>query len=363
MQALLDARLGRRISGIGQYTLQLAEQLTRLAPDEVLCAVTARHRRALATAGRRPIVVAPTMDLAASAPRVDLVHGPNFHAPALPGARRVATVHDLGFISLPECHPPGMPERLDATIRHTLDDTSLFLCDSTWTQSQFVDYYAVEPERCCVVPLGVSEQFSPNAGSPQPAVAARLIGIRQPYLLHVGAMVKRKDLGTLLRAFELAATEQPDLALVLAGNKTRRWASDWPTVRRWLQSNPRLRQRVRILGYVPAWLLPQLYRDASAVVSTSLLEGFGLTMLEGLASGVPVVATAGSAVEELAGEIGYFGQARDAESYAAAISSALRGDLARRARGWELARRLTWRRTAELTLDAYRTAISAERRG
>lgn len=358
MRALLDARLGRRISGIGQYTLRLAEELARLAPDEAVLAVAARHRRLIATAGGRALVAAPKMDLAKSAPRVDLVHGPNFHAPALPGARRVATIHDLGFISLPECHPPGMPERLDAKIRDSLEDTALFLCDSGWTREQFMEHYVVEAQRCRVVPLGVSDRFSPTAATGGAALLARVRGIRQPYLLHVGAMVKRKDMGTLLRAFAVVAAQEPELSLIIAGNKTRRWASDWPTVRSWMHANPHLRRRVRILGYMPDVLMPQLYRDANVVVSTSLLEGFGLTVLEGLASGVPVVATAGSAIEELAGKIAYLGKARDPESYAAAITAALSQDAARRARGLELAARFTWRRTAELTLDAYRVAIS-----
>lgn len=363
MQALLDARLGRRLTGIGQYTLRLAEELVALAPYEVLHAVSARHRRTIATAGGRPIVVGQRADLAQLAPPVDVVHGPNFHAPALPGARRVATVHDLGFITLPECHPPGMPERLDEIIRRSLDDTVLFLCDSAYTRDRFMEHYAVGPERCRVVHLGVSERFSPEGPAPPAVLAPWLHGVHPPYLLHVGALIKRKDLGTLLSAFEVVATEEPELGLVLAGNKTRRWASDWPTVRDWLRSHPHLRRRVRILNYVPTPVLPQLYRNASVVLSTSLLEGFGLTALEGLASGVPVVATSGSAIEEIAHGIAYLSPARDVPSYAHGIRLALRPDPIRRARGLELARRFTWRRTAELTLEGYRAAVSTEHRG
>lgn len=359
MRALLDARLGRRLTGIGQYTLRLAEELVALAPEEVRQAVSARHRRAIAAAGGRPIVVPVRADLAKLAPPVDVVHGPNFHAPELRGARRVATVHDLGFITLPDCHPPGMPERLDGIIRRALDDTALYLCDSADTRDRFMEHYGVGPERCRVVHLGVSERFSPDGPAPPAVLATCLRGVRQPYLLHVGAMIKRKDLGTLLSAFELVAAEEPELGLVLAGNKTRRWASDWVTVRDWLRSHPRLRRRVRVLNYVPMLVLPRLYRDASAVVSTSLLEGFGLTALEGLASGVPVVATSGSAIEEIAHGIAYLSPARDVSSYAEGIRLALRADPARRARGLELAQRFTWRRTAELTLDGYRAAVNA----
>jgi len=362
MRALLDARLGRRLTGIGQYTLRLAQELGALAPDEVIHAVSRRHRHVLAAVGGPVIVASSEADLARTV-GVDVVHGPNFHAPAIPGARRVATVHDIGYLTLPECHPPGLPERLDGVIRRSLEHTALFLCDSAYTRDEFLTHYEVEPERCRVVHLGVSEHFCPCEPGPLDTRRDALRGMRQPYLLHVGAMIKRKDLGTLLGAFELVAAEQPALGLVLAGNKTRRWASDWPTVREWLRSHPSLRRRVRILNYVPPSALPRLYRDASAIVSSSLLEGFGLTALEGLASGVPVVAISGSAIEEIAGDIVYFASARDVSGYAKGVQLALQGDPVRRARGLELAQRLTWRRTAELTLDAYRAAASAERPG
>lgn len=362
MLALLDARLGRRLTGIGQYTLELAQALAALAPEDVIHAVNARHRRTVATLGGRALVVPRRTDLAKLAPRVDVVHGPNFHAPALPGAQLVATVHDLGFLTLPSCHPPGMPERLDAIIRAALPRTALYLCDSIHTRNQLSEHYGVGAERCCVVYLGVSEHFSPRGASPSALAKAYLRGVRRPYLLHVGAMIKRKDLGTLLRAFELVAAEEPDLGLVLAGNKTRRWASDWPAVRSWLQSHPRLRSRVRILNYVPPAALPTLYRNTSAVVSSSLLEGFGLTALEGLASGVPVVATSGSAIEEIADGIAYLSPVRDVEGLAEGIRLALRGDEERRARGLELAQSFTWQRTAERTLDAYRS-VTGERHG
>lgn len=359
MRALLDARLGRRPTGIGEYTLRLAEQLTRLAADgdaAVAVAVTRRHRRLISAAGGAPLVVPARAPLARRAGSVDVVHGPNFHAPAFTGARRVATIHDLGYVALPDCHPPGMSERLDGIVRDSVAVTSLFICDSAYTRDAFSEHYGVEPDRCRVVHLGVGERFTPDVEESP----ARARGRPRPYLLHVGAMIRRKDLGTLMRAFERVAETEADIALVLAGNRTRRWASDWPTVRAWLREHPELRRRVRVLDYVRPGALPRLYREASAVVSTSLLEGFGLTALEALASGVPMVAIGGSAIEEIAGDVVYLSPARDAEAFADNVALALRADPVRRERGLQLARRFTWRRTAELTLDAYRAALSAE---
>jgi alpha-1,3-rhamnosyl/mannosyltransferase len=349
---LLDARLGRKPSGIGHYVSNLVEQLGQIADGEVRAIAHRRHRARFRRLGVEPW--SPPWTLtggAAQLPPADVVHGPNFHAPPHPAARGVATIHDLGYVTLPECHPPGMPERLDAIVRASLDRTALFLCDSAATMAEFMAVYGVSEDRCRVVHLGVGERFLATAD-----VKGRVAhDLPTPYLLHVGAMVPRKDLGTLLEAFRQLSGERPHLSLVLAGNKTKRWASDWPKVERWLKEHRDLRPRVRVLDYVRDRDLPPLYSHAAAVVTTTLLEGFGLTVLEGLASGAPVIASRVSAIHEVGGDAVYYAEIRRPETYAAAIDTALRvHDAAAAERGRAVARRYTWRATAQGTLDAYR---------
>jgi glycosyltransferase involved in cell wall biosynthesis len=350
---LLDARLGRNPSGIGHYVSNLVEQLGQIADGEVRAIAYRRHRARFRRLGVEPWT--PRWTLTRSPPRLppaDVVHGPNFHAPPHPAARAVATIHDLGYVTLPECHPPGMPERLDAIVRASLGRTALFLCDSAATMADFMDVYGVSQDRCRVVHLGVGERFLTAADNP-----GRAHDLPTPYLLHVGAMVPRKDLGTLLEAFRLLSGERPDLSLVLAGHKTKRWASDWPKVERWREANRDLRSRVHVLNYVRDRDLPALYSHAAAVVTTTLLEGFGLTVLEGLASGAPVIASRVAAIPEVGGDAVYYGEIRRPETYAAAIDTALNvHDAAAAERGRAVARRYTWRATAERTLDAYRRA-------
>jgi glycosyltransferase involved in cell wall biosynthesis len=169
-------------------------------------------------------------------------------------------------------------------------------------------------------------------------------------------MVPRKDLVTLLEAFALTRDEHRELDLVIAGHKTRRWASEWPRVKRWLAEHRALASSVRILNYVPSHHLPSLYAHCAVVALTSLLEGFGLTVLEGLASGRPVVATRVGAIPEVGGEAVYYGEARDPNSIADALLAALRGDDTdrRRQSAAEIVAQHSWRRTAERTLSVYR---------
>ena len=356
--ALIDARLGRNPSGIGYYLLNLTAQFAELAPREVRPICRARQVRGLRRMGLRPLLRMRTLDVR-DLPAATVIHGPNFHAPEHPKAAQVATIHDLGFLHLPECHPPGMPERLDALIKKAEPRTALFLCDSEWTRQDFIAHYGVSEDRCRTVHLGVAARFS------RPIDAARLarrltrLRIRQPYLLHVGAMVPRKDLATLLAAFKIAAVAEPELSIVLAGHKTRRWASDWDRVQSFMREHPGLASRIRILNYVRDADLPMLYAGAAACVSTSLMEGFGLTVLEGLASGTPVVATRGSAISEIADGAVHFGDIREPESYATAIAAALRQTEPQSETGRRLAKRYNWRTTAELTLQAYRDAAIA----
>jgi glycosyltransferase involved in cell wall biosynthesis len=229
---------------------------------------------------------------------------------------------------------------------------------SRTTQDAFVDRYGVDPERCRTIWLGAHERFTPGRASAVTRRWMRLRGVRPPFLLHVGAMIPRKDLATLMRVFGMVAPRHPGLQLVLAGNKTRRWATDWPKVRSWLREHPVLADRVVVLNYVPERFVADLYREARAVVSTSLLEGFGLPVLEALACGAPVVASSGSAVQEYAGDAVRYGRPREPESYASALTELLASDGHDPSPGLALARRLTWRNTAERTLAAYRAAAA-----
>jgi glycosyltransferase involved in cell wall biosynthesis len=355
--ALLDARIGRRPSGIGAYTLNLGRALAPMAAGDVTPIVRRVHRRRFRSFGFEPWVFPRSDEDPALLPDAAVIHGTNFHAIPHPRAQRVATFHDLGYLRLPECHPPGMPERLDAIVRESVTRTAVFLCDSASARDDLVEAYGVDECRCRVVHLGVGPEYM-AAGGARPRRLPRWLRVRSPYLLHVGAMIPRKDVRTLVEAFGIVRRTRADLSLVLVGSKTRRWASDWPRVKEWMDANPDDARQVRVLGYVPNRYLPDLYRNAAACVSATRWEGFGLTVLEGLAAGRPVVSSNVSSIPEVAGELVHYGQPQHPETYASAILAALDAgsDVARADLGRAHAATFSWERTAAATLEGYRLA-------
>jgi glycosyltransferase involved in cell wall biosynthesis len=359
--ALLDARLGRKITGIGHYVVNLARQLGRQAPDSVSVICNLQHRRRFRAMGLGTASVLPRREVdPARLPASKIVHGPNFHAPDLPGRVGVSTFHDLGYLRLPECHPPGMPEELDRLIRGSLAHTGAVICVSRSALEDFVETYDVAEDRCHVIHLGVAPRWFDAPSAEARDGVRRRHDLHRPFLLHVGAMIPRKDIVTLLEAFRLLAGQRPELELVVAGNKTKRWASDWPKVQEWLQAHPGEASKVRILDYVADGDLPALYRESEACVSTTLWEGFGLTVLEAFASETPVVSSDVGSIPEIGGDIVRYGTPRQPETYAEAIAAALDDPDrdARVARGRDHARTFTWERTGEQTLEVYRQAAA-----
>lgn len=363
MLTLVDARQGRELTGIGQYIVNLLQEFGAIAPESVRPICWRQQRDRFTDMGLRPW--SPwrgRLYKDGLLPRADVVHGPDFVAPRHRSATRVATIHDLSFIRFPERFPKGFPEALDARIRSSLSHTPLFLCVSAATRDEVIDHYGLPEHRTRVIHLGVAPAFGADVDERAVETTLDKYGLRRPFLLHVGALVPRKDVGTLLEAYAAVRSEVDSLGLVLAGPSASDWGSDLPRITEWRERNPKLAQDVRVTGYVADEDLPHLFRAAAACVSTSLWEGFGLTVLQALAAGCPAIAARVGAVPEFGGNAVWFAGAGDAGSFAEAIFTALSRTHERDvmlAAGQTIATKFSWRVTAEKTLEAYRDAARA----
>jgi glycosyltransferase involved in cell wall biosynthesis len=282
----------------------------------------------------------------------DVLYVPSHVLPLLHPRRSVATVHDLGYLYYPEAHTHLARWYLDWSTRFNARTAWRVIADSCATQRDLVRAYRVPEDRIVVAyPAGV-EGMAPVTD----ATALRDVRERyqtgEQYFLYVGTLQPRKNLITLLEAFErFLQTHQPpaSVRLVLAGKQG--WLSE-PTVERAISL---IRQgRVVLPGYVPQEDLPALLSGALAFVMPSWYEGFGLPVLEAMACGTPVICSNASSLPEVAGEAALLFDPADAGALTQAMERLYtEPGLAEavRTRGLAQARRFSWQTCARAVLS------------
>lgn len=278
--------------------------------------------------------------------RVDVIHATGMAIPPRT-APLVVTVHDLAFVHHPEHATRNGLRFFRQSLDRTRRDAALVLCPSEATRRDCADAGIAE-DRLRVVPWGVdlAPDIAPDAAE---AVLERLGLAGRPYVLFVGTIEPRKNLAALAEAFR--RVEGDDLLLAVVG----------PTG--WNQDiEPMLapvRGRVRITGHVPRAELSVLYAHAAAFCYPSLLEGFGMPVLEAMAAGAAVITSRGTSTEEVAAEAGVLVDPRDTDAIAHAIERVVRDPVfadALRAKARARAATFTWDLAAARTVEAYREA-------
>lgn len=273
--------------------------------------------------------------------RVDVIHATAFPTPPR-SAPLVLTIHDLAWIEDRSHFTPRGLSFFRRGLDLALRDADLVVCPSEATRRDCLAN-GFAPERVRVVPLGVdATRARPDAVEE----CKSRHGLARPYVLWAGTIEPRKNLPRLLDAYRRL---DHDADLVLVGPKG--WNEDLDAL---LGDD---RERVHVLGFVPAPDLPALYAGAAVFCFPSLMEGFGFPVLEAMAQGTPVVTSAGTSTEELASGAGMLVDPRDPASIAAGIAEVL-GDERRReeleSAGLERAADYTWERTGRMLVDAYR---------
>ena len=325
--------LGRRRTGEETYVLNLLRSLPSVAPELRIVAIT-RHPE-LVPEGIEPVELparSQELRMAWALPRLlrRLRPAVAHFQHALPlgyQGRAVVTLHDLHFE-----RDPGVMGPLDRfvfkrVVPRAARRADRVLAVSERTKADAVEVYGIAPEKVTVTPHGVDPVFGPGDGG------------SDGYLLFVGAVQERKDPLTAL-----VAAEAVGLPLVVAGP----------------EKEPQLARELRargadVRGFVTPSELASLYRRAEALILPSRYEGFGIPVIEAMASGTPAVISSDAALVEVAG--GAAEIAADGE-----FGRAVERVLADRDRyvqaGLRRASHFTWDETARLTADAYRTVLS-----
>lgn len=278
--------------------------------------------------------------------RLDVVHSlANGGPPLTTGPKRVVTLLDLIWLHQREAWgTPSAVRTMALLTRISARTAHRVITISQSARDDIVRNFGLDPTKIDVTPLGirVPESRPPRAAGGRPTVLS--VAQKRPY----------KNLASLIRAVAELHEEAP--VLVLPGAPTGHEGE-----LRALADRLGVADRVQFPAWVSASELETLYADATCFVLPSLIEGFGLPVLEAMARGVPVACSDRPALPEVAGDAALFFDPTDQAAVTDAVrrlirDASLREDLA--ARGLERARQFTWRRTAELTLASYRRAVA-----
>ena len=325
-------------TGIGRYTRETLYATARARPDWEFVAVsfaggegTARLRASIgelppnvehrhikvpgARFLRRGISSAPFPTLDAITGKVDVFVDSEWFHPRQASGKRVSIVYDLG----PLLHPDWVDEQTRRFHLRMLESlkqrADRIVCISEATASDVVRELGVDRERISIVYPGVDEAFF----DAKPAPPAILGGA--PYVLAVGTLNERKNLGVLIDAFAVVAKRNSEVQLVIVGSPDR----DAERIRRRIREQG-IESRTTLLGFVSDLELPGIVAGASVLVFPSLFEGYGMPVVEAMAAGTPVVASSAASIDEATGGAAIRFDPRDAQALAGALAKVLRAD-------------------------------------
>jgi alpha-1,3-rhamnosyl/mannosyltransferase len=326
-----------------QYARELTARLPKVAPEFEYAVFSRGGNFGWSEQVALPFSIARS--------HVDLVHLLSLYTPLIVPAKSILTIHDLIHLHFPKYFKVKVGIYYRTVVRRACARAERVITDDERTVEDLERFLGVNPRKVRVIPLGVDPVIlsSPPVTLSTPDVILSLSKGR-PYFLYVGNHRRHKNLRTLLAAWQ-ALPERCDVDLLFTG------PDDFDGE---LQRASSGRRRAEALGDVPLDRLAELYRDARALVHPALREGFGLPLLEAMASGTPVVASA-DAIPRVLEPAALSFPAEDVAALTARLLEVL-DDEGLRDRlvneGRMLARHLTWDRCARATADVYREVLA-----
>ena len=367
MNIAVDAHvIGQQETGNERYTFGLITGLIRVDKENhytLLVTDPAPLKRRLSLPPNFTVqVLRPAADLLRvtwAMPRVcrrvgaQVLHV-SYTAPLARPCPTVVTVHDIAYEFFPSFFSPRDRALLSVIVPLSCRLAARVIAVSEWTKKDLVQKYGVPAEKIQVIYEAAGDRFSPDISDEDVLCARTRYARGRRYVLAVGNLQPRKNLGRLIEAFGelLAAGMVPhDVVLVLAGQ------SHWRGSEVYRRTEKRgLLERVCFPGFVPEEDLPALYRGAEVFAYPSIYEGFGLPPLEAMACGTPVVCSNASALPETVGKAAALFDPYDTDALGQALRELLNDDARRRGlsvAGLARAARFSWEKAAQETLAAY----------
>jgi glycosyltransferase involved in cell wall biosynthesis len=296
LKIALDASysVDRNLSGVGVYSREILHGLAAAHPEANFLFYYRPHRFSRAFAGGLPANASRRLLWKGWGSPASVFHGLNQRIDSTRYAHTVSTFHDL-FVITGDYSTPDFRRRFTEQARAAADRSDLIIAVSEYTARQVQKLLRIDSGRIRVIAHGVRRP--PETARPIP---------REPMILFVGALQRRKNVAALVEAFEATAL---DWRLVLAGS----FGFGSEKILGRIEASPRKRH-IQVLGYISDAELETLYRRASLFAFPSLDEGFGMPVLEAMARGVPVLTSNSSALPEVSGDAALLVNPTDVDS-------------------------------------------------
>ena len=288
---------------------------------------------------------------------VDVVHMQYF-PPLFYSGKFIVTIHDVSFKIFPQWY--SLKERLMFKfVKLAIENAKYIVAVSGFTKKEILTRYNMPSHKVVVIYNGVSDSFKLTEDSGLTLRVKKKYFLPDDFLLYVGTFVDLKNIPGLIRAFAIfKRTKIRKEKLVLIGDKK----CNYNKISKLIEKL-NLKDEVKFIGYVSESELPAIYNCAKLFVSISFYESFGLSSLEAMASGLPVITSNTSAFPEVVNEAGVMVNPYDEEAVAKAMSQILDDkDLyqSMRLKGLNQAKKFSWLETARQTLKIYERAYKEE---
>jgi glycosyltransferase involved in cell wall biosynthesis len=367
--------LSEPLTGIGHYTLELAHHLALNSPEDEFLVVSPKSfgpsidaENGTANLRFSRVIVSPLTRhwWSLGLPRyirknqIQLFHGTNFEVPLRTGCPTVLTIHDLSTLLYPQTHKGSVVRRARRRLPLMARAATMIITDTETIRQEINEHLQIPLDRIVTV-SGAARSCFRRLEFEQTADTRKRLGIGDEFLLYVGTIEPRKNLLTLVRAFEAVLSRRESrLQLVIAGRKG--WMVD--SLFGYVKSSPAA-SRIIFTGYVSDEDLCALYSSCSLFIYPSLYEGFGLPPVEAMACGAPVIVSRIPSIQEVAGTAARLASSENVSEWTEAIIELLDDALLRQQlslAGISRASQFSWHRTARQVQDVYCQAIDISTR-
>ena len=285
-----------------------------------------------------------------------ILHVPHYNAPLLFPGKLIITVHDVCHLAMKQ-YFPGLLKRMYSSLffKWILVKADHIVTVSNFSKAEIMKYFDIPSEKISVIYNGVSPIFRPVPKTESDPVLKRY-QLPEEYLLFLGNIKPHKNIQGVIASYQKALKLRSDLPpLVILGNNDRMYY-DIPAIKDYLEADNELRRKVIFTGTLPNAALPSVYSRAILFLFPSFYEGFGLTVLEAMASGTPVITSNVSAIPEVVDGAALLVNPYDNDEIARQLlhlaeNTELQKEYIQK--GFQQVKRYSWETSAQQHLDVY----------